>query len=172
MTVTSPSGTETIQTVKRGAALGARIRELRLTAGLTVPTAAKNAGVSVTAWNCWERGDKVPLLIRAPKIASALCVPVAALFRSDVIAEVVVSAETVQRIREGGRPACVETAGRLASQLEPVLLEAANRRPVDLSPGARPKRRRSRAEVLAGIHAAETTRAAARQRRVVNGMEA
>jgi transcriptional regulator with XRE-family HTH domain len=166
----SPSGTESTQTPRRGEAIGARIRELRLRAGLTVPTAARNAGVSVTAWSCWERGDKTPLLIRAPLIANALGVPVIALFRTDAIADVVVSAETIEKIRVGGRPACVEAAQRLAARLEPALLEAANQRPVDLSPGARPKRRRTRAEVLAGIRAAKTATAAAQNRRQPAGV--
>jgi DNA-binding XRE family transcriptional regulator len=145
--------------------LGNRIRTLRITKGLTQETAARTAGVCVTTWRSWEAGTKQPRLFRGMAIAAALAVPVAALFRDDVVADVVLSADTVQRIRAEGRPASEEAAKRLASRLETELYEFATRRPVDVRAGARPKRRRSRAEVLTGIRAAETMRADARSRR-------
>jgi hypothetical protein len=91
---------------------------------------------------------------------------VAALFADEfVLAEVRVSDETIEQVRREGRPACKEAAERLASRLEPLIWQQATRKPVDISPSARPKRRRSRAEVLAGIAEANRMRAATRRPR-------
>ena len=111
-------------------------------------------------------GSKRPRLERGAKIASALAVPVAALFAEEVVlAEVRLSHETLEQVRLEGRPACREAAERLASRLEPLIWQEATRKPVDIRPGARPKRRRSRAEVLAGIAEANRMRAEARRPR-------
>jgi hypothetical protein len=82
-----------------------------------------------------------------------------------VLAEVRVSDATIEQVRREGRPACREAAERLASRLEPLIWQEATRKPVDISPGARPKRRRTRAEVLAGIAEANRMRAEARRPR-------
>lgn len=93
--------------------------------------------------------------------ASALGIPVAALLCDDlVLAEVRVSDETLAAVKRGGMPAAEAAAQRLAASLAPLLYAEATRKPVDLSPGARPKRRRTRAEVLEGIAAANAARAA------------
>ena len=75
--------------------------------------------------------------------------------------------ETIAQVRREGRTACKQAAERLAGMLEPLIWQEATRRPVDISPGARPKRRRSRAEVLAEIAEANRMRAAARRPRRV-----
>jgi hypothetical protein len=80
-----------------------------------------------------------------------------------VLAEVRVSDETIEQVRREGREASKEAAQRLASRLEPLIWQEATRPPVDVSAGARPKRRRSREEVLAGIAEANRMRAAARR---------
>jgi hypothetical protein len=97
-------------------------------------------------------GTKTPRFWRGQAIASALGVPTASLFTdAAVLAEIRVSDVTLGQIRREGRGACKAVAERLASLLEPLILQEATRPPVDVSPGARPKRRRTRAEVLAGI---------------------
>lgn len=142
-----------------------RLREHRLRQGLTAKATAATAHVSETAWWRWESGRSTPKLWRAGTIAKALGIPVAALFTDElVIADVVVSAETVAHIKSEGRQAAREAAERIAAQLEPLLYAAATRPPVDTSPGQRPKRRRTRAEVLAGISEARK-QAAAKKRR-------
>ena len=73
--------------------------------------------------------------------------------------------ETIAQVRREGRTACKQAAERLAGMLEPLISQEATRKPVDISPGARPKRRRSRVEVLAGIEQANAMRRAARERR-------
>jgi transcriptional regulator with XRE-family HTH domain len=146
--------------------LATRIRTLRHGAHVPIATAAKSAGVCDSTWRHWEQGTKRPRLERGAKIAQALNVPVAALFADEfVLAEVRVSDETIEQVRREGRPACKEAAERLASRLEPLIWQQATRKPVDISPSARPKRRRSRAEVLAGIAEANRMRAATRRPR-------
>ena len=138
----------------------ARLRRIRLQQGLTVKAAAKIAGISETSYWCWESGRVTPKLWRAGAIARALGVPVAALFTDElVVAEVVVSAETVAAIRRDGRIASEAAARRIADQLEPLLWASATAPPVDVSPGRRPKPRRTRPEVLAGVKQANEARA-------------
>lgn len=128
---------------------GQRIRTVRIAQGLTQAATARQAGVHTQTVSRWESGRVTPKLWRAGDIARALGVPVAALFTDElVVAEVVVSAETVAAIRKGGRDVARAAAQRLAEQLEPAIWEAATRKPVDTRPGARAKPRRSRAEVL------------------------
>lgn len=136
------------------AAFTNRIRQTRLTQGLTIKTVAASAGVVPQTVGNWESGRTTPKLWRAGDIAQALGVPVAALFTDElVVAEVVVSAETVAAIRREGRSAAKAAADRLAAQLEPAIYEAATRKPADTRAGARAKPRRSRAEVLAELNA-------------------
>ena len=82
-----------------------------------------------------------------------------------VLAEVRVSKETIEQVRREGRDASKEAAERLASRLEPLIWQEATLPPVDVSPGARPKRRRTRTEVLAGVAEANRMRAEARRPR-------
>jgi transcriptional regulator with XRE-family HTH domain len=147
-------------------ALATRIRTLRLQTGISQTTAANTAGVHVTSWRNWESGSKRPRLERGDEIAQALNVPVAALFADEVVlAEVRVSEETIEKVRREGRDASKQAAERLALRLEPLIWLEATRKPVDVSAGARPRPRRSRAEVLAGIEQANAMRRAARERR-------
>jgi hypothetical protein len=116
----------------------------------------------------WERGTRTPRLWRGQEIARALAVPVASLFTDEVVpAEVRVSDATIEQVRREGREASRSVAERIASRLEPIIWQAATRPPVDVSPGARPRRRASRVEKLAGIEQANRMRAAAlRPRRI------
>jgi transcriptional regulator with XRE-family HTH domain len=144
-------------------ALATRIRTLRLQTGVSQATAANTAGVHVTSWRNWESGSKRPRLERGAKIAQALNVPVAALFADEVVlAEVRVSDATIEQVRREGREASKEAVERLAARLEPLIWQEATRPPVDISAGARPRPRRSREEIVAGIAEANRMRAAAR----------
>jgi DNA-binding XRE family transcriptional regulator len=145
---------------------GARLKRHRLSQGLTVKHAARIAGISETTYWNWESGRVTPKLWRCGAIARALGVPVAALFSDElVVADVVVSEATVRAIRAGGRDACADVAQRLAVQLEPLIWAAVTAPAVDTRPGARPKRRRTRAEVLAGIADAKQHRDRKQQQR-------
>jgi transcriptional regulator with XRE-family HTH domain len=131
-----------------------RLRTIRLSQGLSIKTVAQLVGCAFNTWYNWERGRTRPDLTRAGAIAAALNVPVAALFTDElVVAEIVVSQDTVRRIRSEGRGACQDVAERLASRLEPVLWAAVTKPPADIRPGARPKPRRTRAETLAQLNA-------------------
>lgn len=136
-----------------------RLRTLRLSNGITVQDASRNAKVSATSWNKWERGDVTPKLWRGHDIASALNVPVIALFTDELaIADVVLGSVTLADIRTNGRPACEAAAQRLAAQLEPAIWQAATRPAVSTRPGARAKPRRTRVEQLADLHAVTKSR--------------
>lgn len=137
-------------------ALGPRLRARRLQAGLTAKTAAKATGVTLSTLRRWELGHGIPRPHRLWKHAQTLGCPVASLLTDELIlAEVRVSPETLERVKREGQPAAREAAERIARGLEVLLLAEAGRPPLDLSPGARPKRRRSRLEVLAGIAEAQ-----------------
>src|SRR3954447_4604389 len=98
-------------------------------------------------------------------VAATIGCPVAQLLNDElVLVEVRISDETLERVRREGQPAAAEAGARIARGLESLLLAEATRRPVDVSPGARPNPRRTRAQVLAGVNAAKQMRAARRQR--------
>lgn len=133
---------------------GERIRQHRLAQGLSAKKLAEQTGCSAATIRNWERGLTKPSLPWAGPIARGLGVPVAALFTDElVVAEIVVSADTIARIRKEGRTASQDAARRLAAQLEPAVWAAVTRPAVDTRPGARPKRRRTRAETLAELSA-------------------
>jgi hypothetical protein len=97
-----------------------------------------------------------------PAIAAALGIPIASLLTDQcVLQEIHVSEETLERIRREGKPAAEEVADRLTVNFFALLMAEATRPPVDLSPGARAKPRRSREELLAKR---EASLAAASQR--------
>jgi hypothetical protein len=97
-------------------------------------------------------------------MARALQVPVALLLTDElVLAEIRVSDATLERVKREGRPAAQEAAQRIAARMEALLLAEASRPLVDVSPGARPKPRRTRVEVLAGIADAKAAREVRRQ---------
>lgn len=83
-----------------------------------------------------------------------------------VLAEFTLREETMERVRNEGQAAIDEAANAIVGQLRSLILEASTRRTVDVKPGARAKRRRSRAEVLAGVRAADRARADAAERRL------
>jgi transcriptional regulator with XRE-family HTH domain len=145
-------------------ALGTRIRTARLNSGLTINTAAKTTGVSTTTWNNWERGLKRPASARIGAIASALGIPVSALYVGDgytAVTEVVLSPESVERVRTEGDLAAQELAALVAAQLPALILNACQ--PSRAKPARKAlRRRRSRDEIRAGIENAK----AARQRRL------
>ena len=128
----------------------------------SAPVAPRESRRGAVPWHPGRLpGSKTPRLWRGQDIASALGVPTASLFTDEVVlAEVRVSDATIEQIRREGLTACKQTAERLAGMLEPLIWREATRRPVDVSPGARPKRRRSRVEVLAGIAEANRMSAA------------
>lgn len=146
--------------------LGRRLRHLRVQQGLTLDQAAKGANVHTNTWRTWEQGRNSYRPQRSPLIAAALGVPVAQLFTdANVLAEIVVSEATLKDVRNLGRSHSEAAAERIARQLEPLIYEAATRPAVDTAPGARAKRRRTRAEVLAGIKRANAARIEAAIRR-------
>lgn len=56
--------------------VGARLRELRLRAGLSTQEAAESVGRTVAAWNAWERGTRNLPVELLPEIAETLGVRV------------------------------------------------------------------------------------------------
>ena len=62
---------------------GGRLRALRLQAGLTQEQLAESADVSVNFVSLVERGVKSPTLATMERLAAALKVPLADLFRFD-----------------------------------------------------------------------------------------
>lgn len=143
----------------RASDLARRIRAARLAAGHTIADAARQTGVATLTWSRWELSRHTPRPWTLADAALTLGVPVASLLTDRLIlAEVSVSDETLERVRREGAPAARAAAVRIAAQLEALLLAKASAPPVDVSPGARPKRRRTRAEVLAGTRAANAAR--------------
>lgn len=148
-----------------------RIRTIRQAAGLTQQACARAAGCSVTTWRGWERGRQAPRPWNLERIARALSAPVAALLVPDGwrALELRLQPGTVERIRAGGLPVARELAELYASSLPELLLAACR---VPARPPAhdgRGRPRRTRAQVLAGIAAAEAARAAARAREAGGG---
>lgn len=141
--------------------LGDRIRKARLTAGLTRAQVVQHCSFSEPTFVTYELGSQMPRSARVGEIAHSIGCPVAALFTDEVVlAELRVSPETLERVRSEGQSAAEDVAERMASSLVPLLLAEATRPPVDVRPHARPKRRRSRAEMLAGVAKANAARAA------------
>jgi len=141
-----------------------RLKRLRRQQGLNVFQVAEHADFSARTFTAWSSGTTSPYFEQLPRIAKALQIPVAQLFTDElVLAEVVVSADTLEAIRKGGRQVSRDTASRLSTQLEHRLWEEATRPEVDMTPGSRPRPRRSRAEVLAQL--TETTKQRRQARR-------
>ncbi len=144
----------------------AKLRQARLTAGLTAQQVATATPLHAQTLRNYERGQAIPRPWRLNRLAQAIGVPVASLLNPElVLAEVRISDATLERVKREGRPAAEEAGARIAAYLTERLLQEAARVPVDVSPGARPKRRRTREEVLAGTQAAKEARKQAMQRR-------
>lgn len=143
-----------------------RIRTIRQTAGLTQASCARTAGCSITTWRGWERGRQAPRPWNLERIARALSAPVAALLVPDGwrALELRLQPSTVERVRAGGRPEAERVAALYAATLADAVLAACRVPARPPHSDGRGKRRRTRAEVLAGIAEAEQMRAAARSR--------
>jgi len=151
---------------------GQRLRQRRLEAGITQQAAANTLGIDLQVWVKWELGRRPYPACRLAAIASALGIPIASLLVDQVVLqEIRVSEETLERVRREGRPAIDEISARLAASVGALLHAEATRLPVDLSPGARAKPRRSREQVLASdlarLHAATRGAASRGHERVV-----
>lgn len=105
--------------------LAARIRELRLRAGISQAAAARHAGVSRSTWQKYERAEYQPSAIRLHHVARALDCPIAALYHDDAIADVRVSAATLARLRQDGAAALPDVLAALSARLAPALMAAA-----------------------------------------------
>jgi transcriptional regulator with XRE-family HTH domain len=151
---------------------GQRLRRRRLESGLTTKAVADLAHISKACYEVYEVGSQSCPSIRLAAIASAMGVPIASLHVDElVLAEIRLSPETLERIRREGRPAAEAAIARVSDNLVALALAEATRPPVDLSPGARAKPRRSRESLLlnrARIDAAaEASREARREARKV-----
>lgn len=132
-------------------AFATRLRYERLAAGRTVTDAADATNIEPASWTRYERSQRVPRPWTLDRIAAALNVPAVRLMRDcRVVAEVEPSEATIADCRARGMPAALEAAERMVPALAALILAEATRPPVDTSPGARPKRRRSRTELLGG----------------------
>jgi transcriptional regulator with XRE-family HTH domain len=142
-------------------AFGKRLRKARLTYQLGREYVAQAAGIPLRSLIRYELGSQTPPPARISALASAIGCPAASFLVDDVVlAELRVSPETLERVRSEGQPAADEVAARIAATLAPLLLAEATRPPVDLRPGARPRKRRDRAQVLAGVARAKERSAA------------
>jgi transcriptional regulator with XRE-family HTH domain len=140
---------------------GRRLRKTRLSYQLSREQVANGAGISTQSVTRYELGSQTPRPDRIAALASAIGCPAASLLVDDVVlAEIRVAPETLELVRRDGQLAADEVAARMASSLSSLLLAEATRPPVDLRPHARPRRRRSRAEVLAGTAQAREMQAA------------
>jgi transcriptional regulator with XRE-family HTH domain len=130
--------------------IGQRLRRRRLEQGHTGATTANLIGVSKGQYDVWEVGSSAYPVRQLAEIAAALGVPIASLVVDElVLAEVRVSDETLERVKREGAPAADEAIARISANLKALLLAEASRPPVDLSPGARAKPRRTREQKLA-----------------------
>lgn len=139
---------------------GTNLRQQRQHAGITTKQAAQAAHVHEQTWRGWELGKRIPKLLRVPSIAQALGIPVLALFQPFVVAEVVLSLDTISAVRRAGRDESKLAAERLAAALEPLIYRMATGRTPKLSHDGRARPRRTREQVLAGITEANKMRQA------------
>lgn len=141
--------------------LAQRITTLRQHHGLTVRACAHAAGYSIGTWQGWERGRSQPRPASLEAIARALGVPVAALLVPDGwrCLELRLQPGTVEAIRQGGRAEAERVAALYASGLPDLLLQAVRIPAKPPHADGRGRRRRTRAEVLAGIAEANRMRA-------------
>ncbi len=97
--------------------LGERLRELRIQAGITQVDAARHAGVSTHTWHRYETGDRNPQAHRIPALANALDIPLAALFRRDIVAEIALTEDTRALLAAGDQQAATDLATALAARI-------------------------------------------------------
>jgi transcriptional regulator with XRE-family HTH domain len=125
------------------AEFGEHIRKLRTDRGLTQAVAARAAGCHVSSWQRWEEGA-IPQATRAPAIARALGIPTLALLEAPngriPVADLSVSADTLERIKRHGAPEIERAVEAAAEHVRRALQQAvtppvAQRRP----PGPQPR---------------------------------
>ncbi len=147
--------------------LGRRLTAARQRSGLTQRATAQSVGVTVTTLRSWELGLQAPRFTRFARLAAAYGCTLAELLVDEpaghCVAEVWISAQTIRDVRAGGRAHALDVAERIGRQLEPLVWQAATGRlPRAQDTPARSKPRRSRAQVLAGLTAANKAATAAR----------
>ncbi len=155
---------------------GERAINARIRSGLTQTAAARAVGVSRDTLRTWEQGLHAPKFWRIPAIAAAYGCTLAELLVDEpagaCVAEVWISAETIRDVRRGGRAAALEVAERMARRLEPLVWQAATgRMPRAQDTPARARPRRSRAQVLAGLTAAQEAATKARLRHMEDSLQ-
>ncbi len=101
--------------------IGARIRELRLAAGISQEQAARHAGVHLSTWARYERAERLPSIDHLTQVARALDRPAGALLDPHVIAELRLDPTTLADLRARGPQAVDQYADRLAQALRPAL---------------------------------------------------
>ncbi len=99
----------------------ARLRELRINAGITQERAAAHAGIHRVSWQRYENGSSIPQTTRLDAIARAVDAPIGAIYRRDVAAELTLSPETRASLL-----ADPSLAHDLAARLAPLILAAAH----------------------------------------------
>ncbi len=83
--------------------IGARLRQLRLRAGLSQSDVCRAAGVPLSSLRNWESGRREPLLSAAARVAAAIGVDVGALVQP--LDDEPAAAETFAQSRPAVRPA-------------------------------------------------------------------
>ncbi len=144
--------------------LAARIRRLRVEAGLSQRSVAKHALVHEQTLRRWEQGVTAPDAVRLPILARALDAPIGALFDPWVIAEVRLEPETLARLRAQGDPAVREVAAQMGVAVQSVLRGAAAAHGRDVRVRREPRRNPSADAVGARLAAARLARQDAAER--------
>lgn len=132
--------------------MGARIRELRIAAGISQAAAARHAGIHYVTWQRYESGERNPSSRRIADIARAVDAPVGAIYNPDVAAELTLSPDT--RARLAANP--TTAAHDLAAQLAPALLATLTAQPTRT-------RERKAVQALSPVGVAERLVAAKRE---------
>jgi len=143
------------------AELAARIRELRVNAGITQDRAAKHCGVNRSTWQRYENGQRAPMAHRIPAVARAIDAPIGAIYDRTVAAEVALTPATLTRLQAD--PTAVDQiahdlATRLLHDLHAATLAQAAKaqRPLAGPPGARETLERRLASARATQRIAES----------------
>ncbi len=103
--------------------MAARIRELRLSAGISQADAARHAGVNRATWQRYENAERQPRSERLDTIARALDIPLGAIYDQTVVADIRLSDDTRSQIARNPQ-AALTLAADLAARIAPALLAA------------------------------------------------
>jgi transcriptional regulator with XRE-family HTH domain len=133
--------------------LGARIRRIRVERGFSQARAAGYAGIHPKTWGRWESGQTTPRLTDIGRVTTAIGVPAAALTAPEgykALIDVILSPQTLERLRREGDPAIDEVTAVVASQLRAAIAGAVDAPPQTpvRARGTRHSPARSRVEVL------------------------